>query len=280
MAAATSSRTRIILTAFGLFCCSLFLTAYSAKNPQAARIGYVALAELHRPMQLFTQRIFEQGVTLWRGYLYLVDVRKENEQLRSHLRKLESEVVGLSEVQAENDRLAKILRFVQETQLDGVVARVIGRSPSNWVQSVTLNKGSLDGISVDMAVVDGHGVVGQIIEVSPHVSNVLLATDATSGVDSLLQESRARGVISGTGRGSYILKFVPREQEVKIGDRIVTSGIGGVFPSGLLLGSVGDVKRQNKGLFQEVEVVPAVDFSRLEEVLVLTRMNMTQKKKG
>ena len=279
MAQATSSRTRVILTAFGLFCCSLFLTAYSAKNPAASRIGFMVIAEVQRPMQVVAKHAFEKAVTTWRGYIYLVGVRKENQDLRQQLRTLESEVVGLHEVQAENERLTRVLDFVRETQLEGVVARVIGRSPSNWVQSVTLDRGSLDGISVDMAVVDGHGVVGQIMEVSPHSASVLLAIDATSGVDSLLQESRARGVISGTGRGRYILKFVSRDQEVKVGDRIVTSGIGGVFPSGLLVGSVGDIRRQNTGLFQEVEVLPAVDFSRLEEVLVLGKISVPGKKK-
>lgn len=279
MAATVSSRTKVILTAFVLFCCSLFLTAYSAKNPEIARIGYWAVGEVERPLQVTTEAIYDSVANMWGKYINLLDLRKQNEILQERLRSLESEVVGLSEVRAENERLSRVLRFVQETQLDGVIARVIGRNPSNWVQSVTLNKGSLDGITVDMAVVDGLGVVGQVMEVSPHSTSVLLSIDPTSGVDALLQEGRARGVISGTGKGRYVLKFVSRDQDVKMGDRIVTSGIGGIFPSGLLIGSVAEIKRQSIGLFQEVEAVPAVDFSKLEEVLVLTKMNAPQEKK-
>jgi len=279
MAATVSSRTKVILTAFILFCCSLFLTAYSARNPHIARVGYWAVGEAQRPLQVITESAFDRVAALWRSYLDLMEVRKQNDDLHERLRKLEFEIVGLSEVRAENERLARILHFVQETQLDGVIARVIGRNPSNWVQSVTLNKGTLDGIAVDMAVVDGRGVVGQVMQVSPHSTNVLLAIDPTSGVDALMQEGRARGVISGTGKGRYVLKFVSRDQDVKLGDRIVTSGIGGIFPSGLLIGSVAEIKRQSTGLFQEVEAVPAVDFSKLEEVLVVTKMNSSGEKK-
>ncbi len=281
MAATVSSRTKVILTAFALFCCSLFLTAYSARNPQIARVGYWAVGEVERPLQVMTEKVYDSVANLWSGYVSLLDVRRQNEILQERLRSLESEVVELSEVRAENERLSRILRFVEETRLDGVIARVIGRNPSNWVQSVTLNKGSLDGIAVDMAVIDGLGVVGQVMEVSPHSTNVLLAIDPTSGVDGLLQDGRARGVVSGAGKGRYVLKFVSRDQDVKMGDRIVTSGIGGIFPSGLLIGSVAEIKRQSMGLFQEVEAVPAVDFSKLEEVLVLAKMTPApEKKKG
>lgn len=269
MASSSSSRTKVVLTAFSLFCCSLFLTAYSVKNPQIARIAYAAVGEIYHPLQIFAYAAFEEASHVWDGYIYLVNVRKENSELREKLRKLESEVVNLSEVNSENKRLSSLVNFVHETQLKGVVSRVVGFSASNWVRSVTLNRGSSDGINVDMAVVDGHGVVGQVIEVSPNTARVLLTTDATSGVDALLQESRARGVISGAANGRYVLKFVARDQEVKEGERVVTSGVGGIFPSGLLIGAVANIRRQSSGLFQEIEVMPAVDFSRLEEVLVV-----------
>ncbi|NMC63091.1 MAG: rod shape-determining protein MreC [SAR324 cluster bacterium] len=270
MASATSSKTKVILTAFGLFICSLFLTAYSAQNPEIARIGYYVVGEISRPIQVSIQNIFEMIDYAWNDYLYLINVRQENEELRVQLKKLESEVVGLSNVEAENKRLSSLLGFVNEANLGGVVARVIGYSPSNWQQTATLNRGYLDGIDIDMAVVDGRGIVGQVIEVSPRTTKVLLATDPTSGVDALLQENRARGIISGTGRGRYTLQFLSREQQVRIGDRVVTSGVGGIFAHGLLIGTVADIKQNSTGMFQEVEVSPSVDFSRLEEVLVLT----------
>lgn len=264
------SRSKVSLISFCLFCCSLFLTAYSSKHPQVARAGYILIAEVYRPFQLLVKLVSSRTSDLWYGYLYLVNVQEENSELRKKLQHLETEIVQLREVQAENVRISKILGFVNESHLKGTVGRIIGYSPSDWLRTVVVNKGSSEGVETGMAVVERGGVVGQVIEVSLHTARVILANDVTSGVDALVQESRARGVISGGPKGRYIFKYVAREQDVKVGDRVVTSGIGGVYPHGLLLGVVVDIKRNSAGLFQEIEVEPAVDFQRLEEVFIVS----------
>jgi rod shape-determining protein MreC len=121
-----------------------------------------------------------------------------------------------------------------------------------------------------MPVVVAEGVVGRVVRSSPRFSRVLLVTDASSAVASLLQHNRARGVCRGQGE-LLVFDFVLRQEEVKVGDRVVTSGMGGVFPKGLVVGNVGSVERQEFGLFQAIEVIPSVDFSHLEEVLLLLR---------
>jgi rod shape-determining protein MreC len=133
-----------------------------------------------------------------------------------------------------------------------------------------IDKGQEHGVAEGMAVVVAEGVVGRIVRSNLRFSRVLLVTDASSAVASLLQQNRARGVCRGQGE-QLAFDFVLRQEEVKVGDRIVTSGMGGVFPKGLVVGNVGRVEKQEFGLFQAIEVIPSVDFSHLEEVLVLLR---------
>ena len=275
MVAASISRTKVAIVSFCFFCCALFLTAYTAKRPEVARVAYWAVGEIYHPFQTVCEAVYSRIGDLWYSYINLIGVREQNEQLTERLRELESEIVNLHEVQSENIRISKILGFVTETNVEGVLARVTGFSPSNWIKTVTINKGTADGVEINLAVVEGSGVVGQVIEVSPHSAKVLLVLDATSGVDALVQENRSRGVVSGGNRNRYIFKYVAHDQEVKVGDRIVTSGVGGIYPNGLLLGVVSEAKRQSGGLFQDIEITPAVDFSKIEEVFVITKNQKT-----
>jgi rod shape-determining protein MreC len=122
-----------------------------------------------------------------------------------------------------------------------------------------------------MAVVSAAGVVGRLIGVTSHYAKVLLILDRNSSVDALVQRSRSRGILVGLGDGRCSLRYVQRNDDVQVGDQVITSGMGGVFPKGILLGQVEKVQRGDAGLFQTVDVTPVVDFSRLEEVLVVLR---------
>ena len=141
---------------------------------------------------------------------------------------------------------------------------------SPFLGRLGIGKISAGRVSTGMPVVVAEGVVGRVVRSSPRFSRVLLVTDASSAVASLLQHNRARGVCRGQGE-QLVFDFVLRQEEVKAGDRVVTSGMGGIFPKGLVVGYVGSVERQDFGLFQAIEVIPSVDFSHLEEVLVLLR---------
>jgi len=121
-------------------------------------------------------------------------------------------------------------------------------------------------------VVAKDGVVGQVIEAAPRTAKVLLIIDRNSAVDVMLQGRRTRAVMEGIGRrDTCILKYVPRTETVERGDRVITSGLGGIYPKGLLVGDVTGVWKEGYGLFQKVEIAPQVDFDRLEEVLVVRR---------
>ncbi|OPY01335.1 MAG: Cell shape-determining protein MreC precursor [Syntrophus sp. PtaB.Bin001] len=133
-----------------------------------------------------------------------------------------------------------------------------------------INKGQAHGIKVGMPVVAGSGVVGRVIETSWHASRVLLLIDENSNVDAIVQGGRGQGILQGASNNHCVLKYVPKMEDVRIGDAVITSGICGVFPKSWLLGTVFRVTKGESGLFQRVDVNPAVDFSKLEEVLVLT----------
>jgi rod shape-determining protein MreC len=138
------------------------------------------------------------------------------------------------------------------------------------VKGIVVNKGSSSGIRVGMAVLHPQGVVGQVVSVSSDAARVLLVSDHSSGVDVLLQDSRARGVLEGAGDQACELKFVTKDADVKQGDIVITSGMDAVYPKGIILGAVSRVAEAQGALFQTIEVVPAVDFSRIEDVLIIT----------
>ena len=151
-----------------------------------------------------------------------------------------------------------------------LLGRVIAEDAASWSRTLVIDKGSADGVLEGMPVVVAEGVVGRVIRNSRHESRVLLITDAASAVASLVQNSRARGICRGLG-DVLIFDFVLRKEKLVVGEPVITSGMGGVFPKGLLLGHIKSVERMEFGLFQTIEVVPSVDFSHLEEVLVLLR---------
>jgi len=207
----------------------------------------------------------------WQKYVYLIGVEEEREQLAARLKALEAQNSQLVELVSENARLLSLLNYRNELKAEGVLARVKSRDPSNWARTIVLNRGSNDGVREGQAVIDGNALVGQVIAVSSSTAKVLLLTDNVSAVDVIVQSSRAQGVVEGNLTAAMKLKYVLREQPIKIGDRIIASGLDGIFPKGALVGVVSRVMADSSGMFQSVEIEPSTDLTRLEDVLVLTK---------
>lgn len=185
-------------------------------------------------------------------------------------RRLRAELASREELQRENERLRRLLGYAESQPKRTVAARVIAEDASSWFRTVEIDRGYDDGVIDGLPVVDAAGLVGRVVHSGPRSSRVLLITDASSAVAVLVQDERIRGVCRGQG-GGVALDFALIADDIKVGDGIITSGLGGVFPKGLVVGYVRSVRRERSGLFQTVEVEPAVDFAHLEEVLVVLK---------
>lgn len=205
---------------------------------------------------------------VWNDYINLVDVRQDNRRLTREIKELNTRLVAQNEAVLENRRLARLLETKQTIPAPTLAASVVGEDLSTWFRTLIINRGSSSGIREGMAVIAADGVVGQIVKVGPASARVLLLTDHSSGISATIQRSRARGVVKGKGEGLCSLEFTTREEDVKVGDQVVASGIGGVFMKGLPIGEVTMVKRGEYGIFQTVTIRPAVNSEHLEEVLV------------
>lgn len=197
-------------------------------------------------------------------------LREENRLLRDEVTRLRQGMEERLEEELACRRLAAIFDFRRETGHQMTVASVIGHDSTNLFRTILLNKGDRDGLKRNLAVVTPDGVVGKIIDVFPRSARVLLLTDRSSGIDAIVQRTRDQGVVQGLGAHRCEVKYLSRQAAVTVGDMIITSGMAGIFPKGMRVGEVVDVKRGGH-LLQKVEVTPAVSLDRLEEVIVLVR---------
>jgi rod shape-determining protein MreC len=231
------------------------------------RLGRFFL-ELMAPLQRSTTAVGRVVSGSWRGVAELVGARADNVVLREQARQLRRELDRLAEVDLENERLRKLLEFRDTLTGDVLTARVIGRDATGLARTLTIGRGEADGIVRGAAVLAPEGIVGQVFLASAHAARVLLVSDHNSGVDALVQRTRARGIVQGTVDGGCVLKYVKRTEDVQVGDELVTSGLDGIFPKGLPVGRVVTIDKRGQGLFQSAEVAPRVDVEQLEEVLV------------
>lgn len=202
-------------------------------------------------------------------YFFLVNVAKENEHLRRDIDALKKQNTDLAEQILWQDRVGSLIQYKDQSDYKSILASVIGRDATQWSKVIFINKGTNHGVAENMAVVTDAGIIGHITQALPTSSKVLMLNDSRSAVASLFQETRVSGIVSGTGQDFCDMKYVPVSAKVEIGDKILSSGLGGIFPKGLLVGTVTNIKKKKQGLFQEITITPKADLARLEEVLVL-----------
>ncbi len=198
------------------------------------------------------------------------------DELREQNKELTARVAELSEAQETATRLEGLLELKSTYNLQSTAARIVGSSTDAWSRTVTIDKGSLDGLAINMPVTDSSGVIGQIIEVAPTSAVVRLITDEASGVSAMVQSTRAQGILQGQPDGTLRLEYVSVDADVKEGDIIVTSGIGGIYPKGLPLGTVASVEREPNALYYTVVVNVTSTTENNEEVLVITSLTEEQ----
>lgn len=205
----------------------------------------------------------------WRRYIFLIGLQEENRRLEEKISRLTQELIRYREGYLEGLRLRKLLEMKERIHHRTVTARVIDRNPGAIFKTLVIDRGSSQGVRTGLPVVSDQGLVGKVIETSFYVSRVLLIIDETSNIDVLVQGSRAQAILQGAGAAGCILKYVPKIETVQAGDPVITSGLSGIFDKGLLIGTVKSINRGESSLFHKIEVSPAVNFAKLEEVLVI-----------
>jgi rod shape-determining protein MreC len=261
-------RNRVLVASL---CCLLLAAVLVASTAtgrgRADRFGRLVLdvmAPLQRVGTGFTGGVAEA----WRDAAAIFRRRAELDWLYDRIATLETQTVRLEEVEQENERLRELLDFRKRLAGDMQPATVVGRDATGLARTLTIDRGERDGVVKGAAVLAPGGIVGQVFLASAHAARVLLITDHNSGVDAIVQRTRARGIVEGTVTEGCGLKFVKRTEDLQPGDVVVTSGVDGIFPRGLPIGQLTSVDKRGQGLFQYAAVRPFVDFDRLEEVVV------------
>ncbi len=221
------------------------------------------------PMERIVRAPLDRIAEVWSRYLFLVGIGEENQRLKREIHRLKNQLLQYQEGYLEGVRLQKLLTLKEQSAYPALPVRVIGIDQKSLLKTILINKGSAHGVRNNLPVINDQGVLGRIVETSWHVSRVLLISDGNSNIDALIQGTRVQGILQGSGAKRCMLKYIAKTEEVKAGDQVVTSGMTEVFPKGLMLGTVIRADRKDPGLFQKIEVAPVVDFTRLEEALVL-----------
>ena len=250
-----------------------FLRA-SMRDPKQASGPDKVIVRIASPIQYAAATLARGISNIWGDYIYLVDVKDDNASLLSQNARLKERVRKLEAFEEENRRLRRLLDLKTNLRTDAVSAQVIGKSTNDFfrVVRVTLDKESKD-VGPNLPVLSADGVVGTTIKGAGDTVDVRLIVDAGAAVDAVVQRTGARAFVRGSGDDKTYacnVEYVQRTDEVEVGDLLVTSGVGRRFPKGIPVGVVTQVVKRDFGIYQQVVAAPAVDFSRLEEVIIVT----------
>jgi rod shape-determining protein MreC len=230
-----------------------------------------AVAWFTTPVQTVVSRVNRTAFGLWSTYQDWKNVRAENRRLREEAQRLRVESLRVSEVDEENRRLRRLLQLKEILPLETLSGEIIGREWGGWVRSLTVNRGRSSHVARLTAVIGPEGLIGRIVDVRGGSSVVQVLTDPASTVGAHVVRTRTQGIIEGEARGTIRFKYMARDGAgMQIGDMLVTSGLGGLFPRGIPIGRVRAIDDRGSALFSYAQITPAVDFARTDEVLLLT----------
>lgn len=267
----------IAIVVFVLFLSIARITGAERQSLTGVEKGIMYVAA---PIQNGTTFIIQNIKDFFGAFQEVDSLRKETASLKGEISKKDNQINRLKEYQLENTRLRNLLDYKEDHAQDFniAVAKVIARDPGNWYKTITINLGSQNGIEKNMPIITAEGLVGRVISVAPKTSDVLLILDHEGAVGAKIWETRdIPGVVEGNGDGSSLLSmiYLPHDADIKIGQTIVTSGLGDIFPQGLRIGSIIEVENDESGLMKKAKIKPFANFSRLEEVLVILRVKNT-----
>lgn len=229
-----------------------------------------ALAVVTTPIQSALARVNRSAVGVWSTYQDWKNVRAENRRLREEAQQLRVEALQVTETIEENRRLRRLLALKAAMPLETLSGEIIAREWGGWVRSLTVNRGRSDHVSRMTAVIAPDGLIGRVVDVRPGASVVQVLIDPASTVGAHAVRSRTAGIVEGEPRGTMRFKYMARDGAgLEVGDLVVTSGSGGLFPRGIPIGRVRAIDDRGSALFHYAQLAPAVDFARIDEVLLI-----------
>jgi rod shape-determining protein MreC len=264
-------RNRVALTGGVLLLLAAHMLSSGVKQGDTLARPQGVVSEALRPFQAASSRMARSAGDIFHQYFMLANVAHENERLKEEVEQLNQRQARMVELELENHRLAELLDLKEALDLKVVAADVIGSDATGMARTLILSQGGGSGLRPGMGVIATGGVVGKLIETSPNASRVMLLNDHNCAVDAFVQRSRARGIVSGVADDGVVMKYVERTEDIKVGDAVVTSGLDGVFPRGLLIGSVSAIERKGPGLFLNISIKPAAALRKLEQVLIIVQ---------
>lgn len=248
--------------------CLLLLTLQMRGYGSAARDVFAVVTA---PIQTGLAKASRATFGLWATYLDWKNVRAENRRLREEVQELRVQGLRVTETSDENRRLRRLLALQEHLPLTTLSGEVIAREWGGWIRSLTVNRGRGDNVPRLTAVISPSGLIGRVVDVRPGVSIVQVLTDPTSTVGAHVLRTRTPGIVEGDPRGTLRFKFMARDgASIQTGDVLVTAGQGGLFPRGIPIGTVRTIDNRGAALFHYAEITPAVDFARVDEVLLVT----------
>jgi rod shape-determining protein MreC len=234
-----------------------------------------AILEATAPLERLISAPIDGVKNVYRDYIDLLAVRSENARLAQRVAEIESENMQFREALVTSGHLARVAAMRDNSEIPMLPAEIVGLDVTPWFRSILIDRGSDHHVLPGNPVVTYDGVVGVVTATSAHAAKTMLLLDHQSEVDALVQRSRARGIMRGAGRGALEFEFFVREADVVVGDDVVTSGLGGIYPKGLRLGTVTEIKPATGQLTQIAVVRPAVDLGELEQVFVMLHRGPT-----
>lgn len=205
------------------------------------------------------------------NYVNLIGVKQKNDAIKKKLEILEQESQRIVELEKENERLTGLLEMVKQRPHQMVAAHVTGEDVTNWFKCIIIDKGGKAGIKPKMPVVTPAGLVGQAVAVNEWHTKVMIVNDTNSAIDVYVNGKHTRGIVEGTGQTTLKMKYVLKNDDIEVGDRLITSGKDAIYPQGIALGIVISVNKVKPGLFADIDVMPFNNFKRLDEVLVIVK---------
>jgi rod shape-determining protein MreC len=271
------SRHKSLVLLAGVIVLQVVLLAVQIKRDSQGRLIRVWTVGAVSPFERAGSYGFGWVRDVWHHYFALQNTARDNEELRRENDRLKLQITQLRSQAAEADRLAALLSFRQSHgDVPMIVARVIGASAGAASQTIELDRGERDGIRKNMGVITPDGIVGKVVESYPNACQVLLLTDKESGVGAKLADSGTQSPVGGQGEPLLVMKYVPNDDPVNIGERVMTSGMDRIFPRDLPVGTVADIKPGDP--FKQIRIKPAANLERLEEVFVLLSLHPLEMK--